>query len=112
MPKPKNDFHHLFHGVSSADAGAFMRTRRLELGFDQIPFAGLIGMNATARMTAFERGYADWRTSKYAADILEHLKISKSEALEHLGIRILIDYREPDQPPPSRRQSRAHHGSS
>jgi transcriptional regulator with XRE-family HTH domain len=112
MPKPKNDFHHLFHGVSSAEAGAFIRARRLELGFDQIPFAGLIGMNATARMTAFERGYADWRTSKYAADILEHLKISKSEALEHLGIRILIDYREPELPLPTRRQSRAQHGSS
>lgn len=88
--------HHIFFGVSSLEAGAYITARRKALRLNQSQLSEAIGLPHYNRLTAYENGTSDWRTSRYAANIIDALKITKSECIDHLGIKLLIDYRVTD----------------
>jgi SOS-response transcriptional repressor LexA len=102
-----------FGGITKIQAGAYLRDKRLEKGvkdrqsgYLQREVAEAIGLPQVNTMTYYESGRIDWRKGDYAERIIEFLGITPAEALEKLGMRMLVfDQKKPDAPiiPPDAR---------
>lgn len=102
-----------FNGITKIQAGAYLRDRRLEkgitdrgTGYKQREVADAIGLPQVNTMTYYESGRIDWRKGDYAQRIIEFLGVTPAEALEKLGMRMLVfDQKNPDAPiiPPDAR---------
>jgi transcriptional regulator with XRE-family HTH domain len=87
--------HSTFFGISSLHAGEYITAKRKALGMTQAQLCEQVGIPNQPALAMYENGKNDWRSSRYAPAIIDALRITKKECIEDLGIRILIDYRDP-----------------
>ncbi len=92
---PTINDHATFFGISSQSAGEYITAKRKALEMTQSQLITLVGIPNQPALANYENGKNDWRTSRYAPAIIDALRITKQECITKLGIRILIDYRDP-----------------
>ncbi|NJK43974.1 MAG: hypothetical protein HC933_06525 [Pleurocapsa sp. SU_196_0] len=86
-----------FGGISKIQAGRWLRDKRLQKGltdrkkgYTQAEIAEMVGLAQVNYMTFYESGQTDWRRSEYVERFVTALAITPREALDELGMKILM----------------------